>query len=243
MEGIPAGLVPTAKNGSSMADWEPDGALYQNLKEAANTTGAANLIWMQGCSDVHPGYFEAYGKRLEHFFGRLTGDTGIRRVLMVQISGKKKNESLLGWKTVREQQRQIAQRCGFTLIPAYDLGDYADDIHLSNLSNLLLAKRTFAALHGKTAPHLEQVLPVQSGARLIFSAQLSDEIQAVLLDKELRQLPCRSRLDGNELAVTHDGTANARFVTVDVGVQPLPAPLKNPTADFFIDLERLDAFP
>jgi len=235
-DGIPAGLVPAAKNGSSMDDWMPDGALYHNLVELMRATDAANLIWMQGCSDVHEGRFEKYGHKLESFFEHLLADISIRNVTLIQISGKKKTESFLGWKTVREQQRQAARRFGFTLIPTYDLGDYADDIHLSNRSNLLLAERVYRSMRGRNGPELLEARRCGKGAQLIFTAPLVDESQIVLFDGNFQVLPCDRVWHGAKLILTPIGDMAARFVSTNVGVQPLGTPMVMPTADFFIDL-------
>ncbi len=235
-KGVPVGLVPAAKNGSSMEDWAPGGALYRNLVKLAAGTNAANLIWMQGCSDVHEGRFERYGERLEGFFEHLMKDTGILRVLLVQISGTTKQETFLGWKTVREEQRRIAARFGFLLIPSYDLGDYVDDIHLSDNSNLQLAARAARAYHGERGPRLLHACRTENGALLTFSAAFEDGIKAVLLDDGLCPLPVKGVWRGTELLLT--ATGRARYATLAVGVRPLDTPLEDPPADFWIDLSR-----
>ena len=76
---------PAALNGSGIRSWQPGEPLFENLVALAKQTGAANLIWYQGCTDTDEPdeYEELLERMLRELKNRLSGVS----ILIVQLSG------------------------------------------------------------------------------------------------------------------------------------------------------------
>lgn len=140
--GMPVGLIMTALNGSGIGQWAPGMPLYENLMAQLTESGAAHVIWYQGCTDVYSDLAVAYAGRLRQLLRFVM--LRAKDCYVIQIAGTTNGNSPHGgWAAVREAQRQVSAQVGAFLIPTYDLTDFSDDIHLSAPDNLLLARRVY----------------------------------------------------------------------------------------------------
>lgn len=170
--GYPIGLLPTALGGSPLALWQPEAALYQNMRDMVRLTGgtARGIVWYQGESDCNPAASADYGSRFQRFVESARKDLNLPElpILTAQLGryndGAGDAERHRSWSRIREAQRQSARTLPhLALIPALDL-PLCDEIHLSAAANVTLGHR-FAAealrlVHGRTLPavgiHLEK---------------------------------------------------------------------------------------
>ncbi len=238
--GTPVGLLPAAKNGTSISDWQPGGELCSYLSAQLAETRAGNLIWMQGCNDVHDGRYKSYYTLLDAFLSSIKQAFPLIKITIIQISGTEKDESFIGWKTVRDAQRLLADKHGCRLVPSYDLSEYSDDIHLSGRSNLRLARRSFKAHCGSEAPRPLRVFQINGSIVIKFSKPLEAGPLPKLLDNSHRKIEADIHMDRDTVFLTpKEGIPH--FVTLDIGVlyRPLAEVLPLPCVDFLIDLSSL----
>lgn len=198
--GVPIGLIPAALGGSPLSEWEPGGALFENMKAMAARAGGRvkGIAWYQGESDAEPGragdYLDRFLRAARAWRGAL-GDASLP-ILTVQLgrylSRRPGNEDR-EWSQVREAQRQASLRDrNITVVPALDLA-LDDAIHLSSSANMTLAARLAACALGAAC-----------GRDVLHRAP--DLVEASLRDGghvHLRFSPVRSRLD------CHDATARS----------------------------------
>ena len=238
--GTPIGLLPAAKNGTSISDWQPGGELYSYLITQLAETSTGNLIWMQGCNDVHEGRYNSYQALFDTFLSTIKQAFPEIKITIIQISGTEKNESYIGWKTVRNAQRLLADKHNCRLVPSFDLSEYSDDIHLSGRSNLRLAKRVFETHCGNEAARPLIVFREKGSIVVRFSKPLEAGPLPKLLDSSYRKLEADISIDKGTVFLTpKEGIS--RFVTLDIGVlyRPLAEALPSPCVDFLFDLSSL----
>ncbi|MEN6418094.1 MAG: sialate O-acetylesterase [Clostridiaceae bacterium] len=214
--GIPVGLVPAALNGSGIRSWQPGEPLFENLVALAKQTGAANLIWYQGCTDTDEPdeYEELLERMLRELKNRLSGVS----ILIVQLSGTtNEKRDGRGWRLVREAQRRAAERFGALLIPAYDLTRYSDDIHLGPADNLLLGARAAAQFLRQTPAGQMIARQVDGAVEVVFEGVRlhPGKTEGVLLiDEQGQTVPCNVTADGNKILLSGEGVDRARRVTL-----------------------------
>jgi hypothetical protein len=170
--GVPVGLIQSAKGGSPISDWSPEGGkLYASMLERINICGGAvrGMLWYQGESDASPDLAETY---LERFSAMITGlrghfaDIHIFTVQLNRFTTDINAENDMAWGIVREAQRQAAQRLDRVyIVPSSDCST-SDFIHNSALGNLKIGQRAAnQALHhiyglqmNYLAPNLTRVI-------------------------------------------------------------------------------------
>lgn len=151
---IPIGLIPCAKGGSSMQQWDPalkslggDSLYGACLRRARAAGGTVNgMIWSQGCSDANYDDAQLYTKRMKTLIASLSRDLDQPLPwIMTQINGfydtNRWNLDPLAWTSIRHQQFELEAlipnvRCVSTV----DL-DLDDGIHLSALAQHRTGKR------------------------------------------------------------------------------------------------------
>ena len=214
--GSPVGLVPAALNGSGMRDWLPGQPLFENLIELCLRSGAANLIWYQGCTDTDDP--SGYAERLNSMLREVRSRLGDIFITVVQISGTtNERRDGHGWRIVREAQRAAAVRFDAALVPTYDLTRYCDDIHLGPADNLVLAER--AANRFFTRRRAERITAKRVGDAVEVTLEgvplapgAAEGIAA--LDEADEVLPCRALAKGNTLLITGADVCRARRVAL-----------------------------
>jgi hypothetical protein len=202
-------------NGSGIRDWAPGTPLFENMMEKAAQTGAAHIVWYQGCTDTDmpDGYAARLDEMLDATRQRLPDIT----LYIVQLSGTTNAErDGRGWRIIREAQRAAAVRHGAMLIPTYDLTRYSDDIHLSPPNNLLLAERVFARYADRRGAGEIIVRRGEAAVELKFTAvRLRGSAEGVLaLDEDGRTVPCAAHAEGNVLRLTGRDIGRVRRVTL-----------------------------
>lgn len=214
--GSPVGLVPAALNGSGMRDWLPGKPLFESLVTLCLRTGAANLIWYQGCTDTDDP--SGYAGRLERMLRELQNRLNGVSVTVVQISGTtNERRDGRGWRTVREAQRAAAVRFGAALVPTYDLTRYCDDIHLGPADNLLLAERVANRFLARqqagviSAKRIGDTVEVTLEGVLLVPGQ-ADGVTA--LDEAGEVLSCQVLAKGSTLFISGGDICRARRVTL-----------------------------
>jgi len=214
--GAPVGLVPAALNGSGIRDWAPGTPLFENMVCKAAQTGAAHLIWYQGCTDtdVPEGYAARLGELLAAVRQRLPGVT----LYIVQLSGTTNAaRDGRGWRIVREAQRAAAVRHRAALIPTYDLTRYSDDIHLGPQDNLLLAGRVFARYADRRSAGEIIARRGESAVELKFTDvrfRYGGADGVLALDGDGCAVPCEAVADGSVLRLTGRDIDRVRRVTL-----------------------------
>lgn len=152
-------LVKQAATGSSIKQWQPDGALYRGLLRqigfATDTYPATvdAVLWMQGESDARSQAQEAnqYGSRLEHLVQRFRIDLDAPHSLFLVGQINPEHPAFLMTNNVRQQQQRIQQQVPNTVLISTDgLGKMADRIHYDAQGQLQLGKR-FAQAYIKRA--------------------------------------------------------------------------------------------
>ncbi len=151
---IPIGLIPCAKGGSAMHEWDPalklagGDSLYGACLRRIEAAGGKikGMIWSQGCSDASHKDAQLYTRRMENLIANLSND--LQQAIpwiMTQINGfydtNRHNLDPLAWTSIRQQQFELE-----TIIPnvrcvtTVDL-DLDDGIHISAKSQHRVGQR------------------------------------------------------------------------------------------------------
>ena len=155
--GVPIGLVPCAKGGTSLAQWDPalvtEGrkSLYGNMLARFQDAGgkAAGVLWYQGESDAPLKASGIYGERFQSFVAKVRADFGQADLpfYYAQIGryAAEMESAYEGWNQVQE-----AQRLSESVIPNSGMistidSEMADQIHANRLALRRLGLR-FAKL-------------------------------------------------------------------------------------------------
>ncbi len=149
--GVPQGLIPCAKGGSSMWEWSPSllhkgggcllGAMLRRVKLLGQPV--AGMLWYQGESDSGPESVGDYtGKMIElvasirHHFKQPSLPW-----IIVQISKVYFGDLGPHWASIREQQRLLPGKIKhFTMVPSIDL-QLDDAIHIGATGHKILGPR------------------------------------------------------------------------------------------------------
>lgn len=164
--GVPIGLLPCAKGGTSMTQWSPDArgagraALYANLLAQVRLAGgrATGVLWYQGENDTGAEPSAVYGTKFREFVAQLRVDLRAPDLPFIYAQlARLANEPqrfYAEWNVVREAQRLAEAEIPHSrLIATVDLenGDY---IHLDRASQDRLGRRFSLAAQGKGGPRL-----------------------------------------------------------------------------------------
>lgn len=238
---MPVGLVPVALNGSGIDLWAPGTPLFEHMIKMAKQSGAAHLIWYQGCTDTNNP--TGYEEKLKTLIETTREKLGDLEIYLVQISGTKSTaHSDEGWRLIREAQRKVAVELKTFLIPTYDFCHYSDDIHLSPNDNLLLAQRLFSTYVDKKKNGSVKIRKGKT-TELIFDAMLQPESvnHLVVLDKEKNKINCHFQVRGNTVKIIGD-PGQMQIVTLPFGRlykdQTLRYVSGDPVPYFYLDLHE-----
>ncbi|MCC6590245.1 MAG: alpha/beta fold hydrolase [Bryobacterales bacterium] len=167
--GVPVGLIPCAKGGTSLEQWNPAhkvqrrASLYGNMiargKEAQGPFRA--MLWYQGEADAGAANTAStYLERFVKFVNAVRSDLHQPDlpVLTAQLSRyavEPKENFLVGWNLVREAQRQAAKKIPHTaLVSTLDL-TLTDPIHLDAASLQTVGRRMAALVLGDAPPEFQ----------------------------------------------------------------------------------------
>lgn len=217
----PVGLIPAGLGGTSITDWAKDSALFKNAINLAKQTNAKHLIWYQGCSDVFANLPDLYKERLYSLvleFKRLLNDIN---VYIVQVSGTTNiNNPDVGWRKIREIQREVALLTNSTLVPTYDLIEFSDDIHLGSKDNIKLSIRLYDAYLNKTMP-LDISYKVKENSIVILFCGINIDINTaqniVALDKNYDELNCKISVEQNEVTMALENVNDIKYISLSFG--------------------------
>ena len=149
----PVGLIPCADGGTSIADWQPEGALYENamncVRLAKRNSNIKGILWHQGENDcLSMDAMRAYPRLFYRFFDSLLADIGITNLPI--IVGELPRG--IADKFHLEGREKIFNDYLPTLISRYDnmalassegLSLKADGIHFNSLSQREFGERYF----------------------------------------------------------------------------------------------------
>lgn len=156
---VPIGLIPCAKGGTSLWEWDPAlrdqgrESLYGNMLARVKLAGGkvAGMLWYQGESDARPDRTGEYLGRLKKFVAAVRADFDQRElpVYFAQLSRNvaEENETRHGgtWNAIQEAHRVAAREIPHTgMVAGVDL-ELMDPIHLDTESLKRLGRR-FAKL-------------------------------------------------------------------------------------------------
>ena len=143
--GVDVGLIPCADGGTSLAQWQPGGLLFDHAvyqaKLAGRTSTIAGILWHQGESDCAEGLHQTYAERFTIIANTLWEELGLLDVPLlvgglgdyladyVNAAGQ---HSCANYHLVNKQLKLVAAtlpRCGF--VSAEGLTPKADNLHFN----------------------------------------------------------------------------------------------------------------
>lgn len=167
--GVPVGLIPCARGGTSLEQWSPAHkpqrrrSLYANLLARAQLTRGPfkAILWYQGEAEASkPQLAATYLERFEKLIASFRADLAQPDlpVYFAQLSVhpvEPKSDMVVGWNLVREAQRQAAARIPHTgMVSTLDF-TLTDPIHLDGPSLQVLGRRFAALATGQQPPRFE----------------------------------------------------------------------------------------
>lgn len=162
--GVPIGLLPCAKGGTSMAQWSPDlaakgpGSLYGRMIDRVQLAGGkiTGVLWYQGENDTGPKPAAVYKAKFQEFVARLRAD--LKRpdlpFYYAQLARyiNKPTEFYGDWNIVQEAQRASESEIpNVRMVATVDL-DMKDLIHISEGAQARLGRRFANAAQGRAGP-------------------------------------------------------------------------------------------
>ena len=152
--GVPIGLIPCAKGGSSMQQWDPKlkqrggdslyGACLRRIQAAGGKI--TGMIWSQGCSDASEKAAKKYTRRMQTLIANLRADCKQNFPwILSQINGFYDTERWgiepVGWTNIRKHQAELGQHVKkYVCISSVDL-DLDDGIHISAIGQHRVGER------------------------------------------------------------------------------------------------------
>jgi len=152
LTGVPVGVIPCARGGTSLEEWNPNRkeeggrSLYGAMLRRAAAAGGRvrGVVWYQGESDTgKPEVSGSYLSRFRDFVAAVRSDLGSPDLcfLYVQLGRFIFGGSGDGWDTVREAQRLAEPQLGRAAVaPALD-APLVDAIHLDTAGQMRLGRR------------------------------------------------------------------------------------------------------
>lgn len=161
--GYPIGLLPVAKGGTWLSQWNPAMAgtykrsdktyesvpLYRNMLQIIKSQGGniKGILWYQGENDAYrdslaAAYLTNFGTFLTILRADLYNDSlPIITVQLNKCTYLPTEQISIQWGMVREAQRQAARKLkNVFIVPTIDLG-MSDAIHNSSESNMIIGER------------------------------------------------------------------------------------------------------
>jgi sialate O-acetylesterase len=174
--GVPIGLIASAHGGTSMAQWDPalkhlgGGSLYGATYERFKLVGGkvAGILWYQGESDTHPNEAPVYREKMRKLVAAFREDLGqpdlpFYFVQLGRFAVPDSPENIVGWNSVREDQRQFLHDApNLGLASAIDL-DLDDGIHIGTQALKRLGERLARVADGKPSPEVDSVTVDHNG--------------------------------------------------------------------------------
>ena len=155
------GLIPCAKNSTSLLDWEPDddpktlyGSCWRRIMQAAQMGTVEGILFYQGETDaIDPDYYdklniernilpaEQWAEKFGEFVAAWRRDLGIPDlpVVFAQIATTATDEEALNWDLIKEQQASVDLPY-VRMITTEDL-ELGDAVHLTAESYLEVGRR------------------------------------------------------------------------------------------------------
>ena len=167
--GVPIGLVPCARGGTSMDQWSPalaaqgPASLYGNLLDRVRRVGGkiTGVLWYQGENDTGTEAAPLYKRKYQDFVGKLRADLGrpdlpIYYAQLARYVNHVTNPAryYVEWNVVQEAQRASEMELPHVrMIATLDL-EQGDLIHLSRESLERVGRRFARAVEGKGGPRI-----------------------------------------------------------------------------------------
>ncbi|MFL9845324.1 sialate O-acetylesterase [Flavobacterium rhizosphaerae] len=186
------GLIPCADGGTSLDDWNIDGALFQNAvsqaKLAQKTSNLKGILWHQGENDCQPESAQKYGEKFAVIVEKLREELGDNVIpLLIGGLGDFLTDGIYGayfasYQKVNEALEKFAQNthnCYF--ITATGLTANPDNIHIDAQSQRIFGIRYFEGFWKKK--HI--LKPLENESELvdtIYQRTLTKEEQKGFLD-------------------------------------------------------------
>ena len=207
---VPIGLIPCAKGGSAMREWdyqlpkqrEASSTLYGATMRRIQAAGGkiAGVIWSQGCSDANPSDCKSYRKRMQRLVKQFRKDLGQDVPwIMTQINGfydtNRWNLSVDGWTDIRHQQAALPKYINkLACVSTIDL-DLDDGIHISAKGQHRIGQRL-----AKAALQYSNYSPQKKAAKRQYFKYYSTPFIDSISEKR-----------GNQLAQTNFGSYAIRI--------------------------------
>ena len=155
--GIPIGLIPCAKGGTNLTQWDPEkkdreslyGALLHRVAAAGGKV--AGVLWYQGEADSRETRAGLYAERFRHLVASLRTDLSAPELplyyaQLARFAGEElSGHTVQSEEIVREAQRQAESRIPHSLLLATIDLELEDHIHLDAASQRRMGRR-FAAV-------------------------------------------------------------------------------------------------
>jgi len=163
--GVPQGLIPCARGGSSMDQWSPDKkdetidfygetlpGFYGNMLRRVLLAGGkvAGMIWHQGCNDAYSKLANFYFDKMVNFIASIREDLHSPKLPVVIGQLSRSGGGPFGysifWNTVQDAQRRLPYEIKkLLMVPTIDL-ELDDGVHYSSKAQNVLGKRYFNAM-------------------------------------------------------------------------------------------------
>ncbi len=189
----PIGLIQTAKGGSFMDEWSPNGgALYRNMLNRIEAAGGAvkGIVWYQGCSDATKDLCAGYSDKFTDWLRAVRAELHDPQlpVFVFQLNrcyAFKTEDSDFAWGMIREQQRRFGAIPYVYVIPTVDSVTSDGCGHNSAKANLALgerlAKTALTHEYGKAflcdAPNILRATQTGSKEILLSFAPVYDKLE------------------------------------------------------------------
>lgn len=243
--GVPIGLIPCAKGGTNLTQWDPAkknlgreslyGALIERVKEAGGTV--AGVLWYQGEADSRATRAALYAERFRHLVASLRADlqapslpfyyAQLARFAGEELSG----HTVESEEIVRETQRKAeAEIPNSVLVATIDL-ELTDHIHLDAASQRRMGHRFAAVVCSQRFPTLASCPATQRGPRLALLSWDSPYLLRVRFSDVNGQIRSTGRVLGFSVA---DETGKPRQLIFRAELQG---------SDVLLWFNRLYAFP
>ncbi|MBL8218908.1 MAG: sialate O-acetylesterase [Bryobacterales bacterium] len=178
--GVPIGLIPCAKGGTNLTQWDPAkkglgrGSLYGALMERVAAAGGrvAGILWYQGEADSRDTRASLYAERFRQLVASLRADLHAPGLLFYYAQlARFAGEELAGHtveseEIVREAQRKSeAEIANTRMVATIDL-ELGDHIHLDAAGQRRMGKRFAAIVCSDRFPGLAACPAAKRGPRL-----------------------------------------------------------------------------
>lgn len=142
------GLIPCAKGGTSIAQWQKGGALYAAMANRINAaleegTELAGICWYQGEEDTRTlAKSNAFKALTEQFFTDLLNDYGVP-IKFCQLGPNPSLSDRPYWNAVKTSQASISM-ANVSMIATDDLQTISDKVHMNTASLIAIGERLAA---------------------------------------------------------------------------------------------------